>query len=80
MIFICLKLLKIAKTIINFSLEFQDQNLLFTFFTNDYEAKFRQIAFSELVRISHGQRLISELFSITAFTLCTGSQYVLSDM
>ena len=29
----------------------QDQNLLFTFLTNDYEAKFRQIAFSGLVRI-----------------------------
>ena len=35
----------------------QDQNLLFTFLTNDYEVKLRQIVFSELVRIGHGQHL-----------------------
>ena len=40
----------------------QDQNLLFTFLTNDYEAKFRQIAFSKLVRISHGQHLPTKFF------------------
>ena len=34
--------------------EFQYQNLLFTFLTNDYEEKLSQTAFSELVRISHG--------------------------
>ena len=38
----------------------QDQNLLFTFLTNDYEAKFKQIAFSESVRISGaGKKLLS---------------------
>ena len=41
----------------------QDQNLLFTFLANDYEAKFRQIAFSESVRISHGQHLPPKFFS-----------------
>ena len=63
-----------AKTI-TFLTEVQDQNLLFMFFTNDYEAKFRQIAFSELVRISHGQHLPPKFFSISAFILCTGSRF-----
>ena len=40
----------------------QDQNLLFTFLANDYEAKFRQIAFSASVRISHGQHLTPKFF------------------
>ena len=40
----------------------QDQNLLFTFLTNDYEAKFRQIDFSESVRISHWQHLPPKFF------------------
>ena len=52
-----------AKTIINFSLwVYKDQNLLFTFLANDYEAKFRQKAFSESVRISHGQHLPPKFF------------------
>ena len=37
------------------------------FLANDYEAKFRQIAFSESVGISHGQHLPSNFFSISAF-------------
>ena len=45
----------------------QDQNLLFTFLTNDYEAKFRQIAFSESVRISHGQHLPPKFFQYLLF-------------
>ena len=49
-----------------FLTEVQDQNLLFTFFTNDYEAKFREIAFSELVRISHRQHLPPNFF----FNIC----------
>ena len=40
----------------------QDQNFLFTFLTKDYEAKFRQIAFSELVRISYKQHLPPKFF------------------
>jgi len=44
----------------------QDQNRLFTFLSNDYEAKFRQIAFSESVRISHGQHLPPKFF----FSIC----------
>ena len=40
----------------------QDQNFLFTFLTKDYEAKFRQIAFSELVRISYEQHLPPKFF------------------
>jgi len=51
---------------INFSLWVQDQNLLFTFLANDYEAKFRQIAFSESVRISQGQHLPPKFF----FNIC----------
>ena len=35
---------------------------MFTFLANDYEAKFRQIAFSESVRISHGQHLPPKFF------------------
>ena len=46
---------------------------MFTFLANDYEAKFRQIAFSESVRISHGQHLTSKFFSISVFTLCAPS-------
>ena len=46
---------------------------MFTFLANDYEAKFRQIAFSESVRISHGQHLPPKFFSISAFTLCAPS-------
>ena len=42
---------------------------------NDYEAKFKQIAFSESERISHRQHLPPKFFSISAFTL-----YALSDM
>ena len=63
-----------AKNHNTFFTEVQDQNLLFTFFTNDYEAKFRQIAFSELVRISHRQHLPPKFISISAFTLSTGSR------
>ena len=50
----------------------QDQNLLFTFLANDYEAKFRQIVLSESVRISQGQHLPPKFSSIYA-TLCTPS-------
>jgi len=35
---------------------------LFTFLANDYEAKFRQIAFSESVKISQGQHLPPKFF------------------
>ena len=35
---------------------------MFTFLANDYEAKFRQIAFSESVRISHEQHLPPKFF------------------
>ena len=42
----------------------QDQKLLFTFVANAYDAKFRQIAFFESVRISHGQHLPLKCFSI----------------
>ena len=55
----------------------QDQNLLFTFHGNDYEAKFWQIAFSESVSISHGQHLPLKFFSISAFTLCAPSDHVM---
>ena len=52
-----------VEIIINFSLEFTIKNLLFTFLTNDCEAKFKQIvAFSESVRISHGQHLPQRFF------------------
>ena len=67
-----------AKTIINSSQEFTIKT--FRFLTNDYEAKFRQTAFSESVRISHGQHLPPKFFSISAFPLRPGSQYVSSDM
>ena len=43
---------------------------MFTFLANDYEAKFRQIAFSESVRISHGQHLPPKFFLISAFRAC----------
>ena len=55
----------------------QDQNLLFTFLANDYEAKFWQIAFSESISISHGQHLPPKFFSISAFTLCAPSDHVM---
>ena len=41
---------------------------MLTFLTNDYEAKFRQIAFFELVRVSHEEHLLPNFFSISAFT------------
>ena len=44
------------------------------------EAKFRKTAFSGLVRISHRQHIPLKFFSISAFTLCTGSQYVIPDI
>ena len=46
---------------------------MFTFLANDFEAKFRQIAFSESVRTSHGQHLPPKFFPISAFTLCAPS-------
>ena len=70
----------ICKNLNRFLNGVQDQNLLFTFLKNDYEAKFRQIALSELEIISHRQHLPPQFFSMSAFTLCTGSQYVSSDM
>ena len=44
------------------------------------QTKLRQIAFSELLRISHGNIYLQSFFSISAFILCAGSQYVSSDM
>ena len=56
-----------AKTIIlKFLTGVQDQNLL-EFLKNDYEAKFRQTAFSESVRISHGQHLPPKFFQYLLF-------------
>ena len=40
---------------------------IFRFLTNDYEAKFRQTAFSESVRISHGQHLPPKFFQYLLF-------------
>ena len=54
-----------AKTIINSSQEFRIKT--FRFLTNDYEAKFRQTAFSESVRISHGQHLPPKFFQYLLF-------------
>ena len=39
----------------------------FRFLTNDYQAKFRQTAFSESVRISHGQHLPPKFFQYLLF-------------
>ena len=56
-----------AKTIIlKFLTGVQDQNLL-EFLKNDYEAKFRQTAFSESVRITHGQHLPPKFFQYLLF-------------
>ena len=54
-----------AKTIINTSQEFRIKT--FKFLTNDYEAKFTQTAFSESVRISHGQHLPPKFFQYLLF-------------
>ena len=54
-----------AKTIINSSLEFRVKT--FRFLTNDYDAKFRQTAFSESVRISHEQHLPPKFFQYLLF-------------
>ena len=54
-----------VEIIINFSLEFRIKTicLRFSLGVNDCEAKFRQIvAFSESVRISHGQHLPQKFF------------------
>ena len=54
-----------AKTIINSSQEFRIKT--FRFLTNDYEATFTQTAFSESVRISHGQHLPPKFFQYLLF-------------
>ena len=54
-----------AKTIINSSQGFRIKT--YRFLTNDYEAQFRQTAFSESVRISHGQHLPPKFFQYLLF-------------
>ena len=62
-----------AKAIIAFLLEFRIKTFCLRS-RNDYEAKFRQIVFSELVRISHGQHLPPKFF----FNICFYSIYGIS--